>query len=222
MWTGKSSRRERCSVFPLSSVVFHVVKFYDSNFNKQWSLLFPKMSSLIQMLFNLCVVGQRWLMCLYFLEPLPFDISIWGEFHFCHTIKFYAFETKHQRRIKEPEKRRKRRTLERFRWCESASCERNITWLCSLEGLILKPKLQYFGHLVGRADSLEKALMLGKTESKWRSRQQRVRWLVSITNSTDTDLSKLWEIREDRGALCAASTGLQRVRHNLVTEQQHL
>ena len=144
MWTGKCSRRERCSVFPPSSVVFHVVKFYDSNFNKQWSLLFPKMSILIQMLFNLCVVGQRWLMCLYFLEPLSFDISIWGAFHFCHTIKFYAFETKHQRGIKEAEKRRKRRTLERFRWCESAPSKRNITWTM----------------FIGRADTEAKAPIL--------------------------------------------------------------
>ena len=77
----------------------------------------------------------------------------------------------------------------------------------SLEGLVLKLKLQYFGHLICRADLLEKTLILGKTEGKRRRRQQRMRWLDSITQSMDMSLSKLQEMVKDRKVWYVALLG---------------
>ena len=90
----------------------------------------------------------------------------------------------------------------------------------SLEGLILKLKLQYFSHLMERAVSLEKTLMLGKTEGKRRRGRQRARRSDRIPDSMDINSSKLWEIVEDRGAWYATIHGVEKVGHNLVTEQQ--
>ena len=101
-----------------------------------------------------------------------------------------------------------------FDLVQTSQSKRKSAGEYSLEGLMLKLKLQYFGHLIQRPDSLENTLILGKIEGRRRREQQRMKWLDGITNVMDMGLSKLWELVMDREAGVLQSMGSQRVKHD--------